>query len=153
METDGRVSIVGRQKEEVLTLQAEATRETLALQGEGRAQATEIKAAAFGLDPEFFSFVQTLDLYENALTQKTELFLSTDTPFLQILDSRAPLRGKMKKSEIAVEDLLNKISPPSTDATESNLNPETPSAPASPSRSRWCWARRPSRWRTRASAG
>jgi membrane protease subunit HflC len=103
--------IGGRQKEEVLGLQATAIRESLALQGAARAEATEIKAAAFGLDPDFFSFVQTLDLYEKALTQNTELVLNTDMPLLQLLDANAPLTGKMKKNDLAVDELLKKLTP------------------------------------------
>ncbi len=101
--------IIGRRKEEVLKLQAEATRETLALEGSGRAEATEIKAAAFGLDPDLFSYMQTLELYEKAFTQNTELFLDTDTPLLHLLDKSAPLSGKMRKSELGVKELLDKL--------------------------------------------
>ena len=59
-----------RQKTIIL---AESYRRAQELRGEGDATATAIYANAFGQDPEFFSFLRTLESYNKALDEKTTL--------------------------------------------------------------------------------
>jgi membrane protease subunit HflC len=37
------------------------------------------------MDPEFYSFTRTLEIYNEALDDKTSLILSTDSEFLKYL--------------------------------------------------------------------
>jgi membrane protease subunit HflC len=41
------------------------------------------------VDPEFYSFVQTLDVYKEALDGNNSLILSTDSEFLKYLKGYA----------------------------------------------------------------
>ncbi|RUA00655.1 MAG: protease modulator HflC, partial [Deltaproteobacteria bacterium] len=55
--------------------------------GKADAQVTLILAKAFGVDPEFYSFTKTLEVYNDAFDSKTQVVLSTDSQFLQYLKS------------------------------------------------------------------
>ena len=58
------------------------------------ANATEIYAAAYGKDPEFYRFWKTLELYEEHLAgEKTRLILGTDNSLFEII------KGDMLKTE------------------------------------------------------
>jgi len=49
------------------------------------AEAARLYAEAFGRDSEFYSFIKTLEVYQNTMDQGTSLVLSTDSDFLQYL--------------------------------------------------------------------
>lgn len=68
---------------------------------DGAAQATAIKtkAIAFNSDPDFFRFLQTLQLYKDALATKSTLVLSTDSPIFSLLHDRS-LMTTVKKREL-----------------------------------------------------
>ena len=53
--------------------------------GEADAKATAIFASAFSIDPEFYSFTKTLEIYNEALGKDSELILSTDSEFFKYL--------------------------------------------------------------------
>jgi membrane protease subunit HflC len=53
--------------------------------GKADATATKIYADAFGLDPDFYSFVKTLEIYKQTLDEDSSLVLSTDTEFFKYL--------------------------------------------------------------------
>lgn len=71
-------------KEKTVIL-AEAYEESQRLRGEGDAQATEIYAAAYGQDPEFFSFLRSLLAYETFLVGETTLVLDSDSDLFRYL--------------------------------------------------------------------
>ncbi|GFP28451.1 modulator of FtsH protease HflC [Candidatus Hakubella thermalkaliphila] len=75
---------------EVVVLLAEAEKESKILRGEGDAQAVTIYAAAFGKDPEFFSFVRSLEAYEKLLVGGTTLVLGSDSELFRYLESPQP---------------------------------------------------------------
>ncbi|GFP21493.1 modulator of FtsH protease HflC [Candidatus Hakubella thermalkaliphila] len=75
---------------EVVVLLAEAEKESKILRGEGDAQAVTIYAAAFGKDPEFFSFVRSLEAYEKLLLGGTTLVLGSDSELFRYLESPQP---------------------------------------------------------------
>ena len=60
-------------------MQAEKTK------GEGDAEALRIYAQAYEKDPEFYSFVRTLEAYEKSLGTGTTVVLPTDSEFFQYL--------------------------------------------------------------------
>jgi len=45
----------------------------------------KIYAKAYGKDPEFYSFLKTLDTYKKTLNKNTWLILTTDSDYLKYL--------------------------------------------------------------------
>ncbi|MHC4628409.1 MAG: protease modulator HflC [Planctomycetota bacterium] len=64
-------------------LLAESYRQAEKLNGEGDAEAIKIYAQAFEKDPEFYSFVRTLQAYEKSLGEGTTIVLPSDSEFFQ----------------------------------------------------------------------
>jgi membrane protease subunit HflC len=77
--------ILGEKERELKRIESEAYRKAQEIKGQAEAEATRLYAEAFGLDPEFYSFTQTLDTYATALGQNSDLVLSTDSEFLKYL--------------------------------------------------------------------
>ena len=55
--------------------------------GKADAKATRIYAEAYNNDPDFYSFLQTLDIYKQTLDKDSTLVLSTDSDFLKYFKS------------------------------------------------------------------
>jgi modulator of FtsH protease HflC len=55
------------------------------IRGEGDAQSAAIYAAAYGKDPEFYSFVRSLDAYDKVLSDKSTLVVSTGSELFRYL--------------------------------------------------------------------
>ena len=64
-------------------LLANSYRDAEKLNGEGDAEAIKIYAQAFEKDPEFYSFVRTLEAYEKSLGEGTTIVLPSDSEFFQ----------------------------------------------------------------------
>jgi membrane protease subunit HflC len=62
---------------------SDAYRKAQEIKGKADAEATLIYADAFGRDPEFYSFIQTLDVYKKTMGKDSSLILSTDSEFLK----------------------------------------------------------------------
>lgn len=77
--------IRGETDKEKTILLARAYEESQRRRGEGDAQATRIYAASFGQDPEFYSFLRSLEAYEKFLAEKSTLLLSPDARLLRYL--------------------------------------------------------------------
>ena len=71
-------------KEKTILL-AESYRKAEKLKGEGDAEAIRIYAEAFEQDPEFYSFVRTLEAYEKSLGKGTTIVLPSDSEFFRYL--------------------------------------------------------------------
>ena len=71
-------------KEKTILL-AESYRQAEKLKGEGDAEAIKIYAQAFEKDPEFYSFVRTLEAYQKSLRTGTTIVLPGDSEFFQYL--------------------------------------------------------------------
>ncbi len=56
-------------------LEAEAYRDSELIRGEGDAKATAIYAAAYNKDPEFYSFVRSLNAYQSTFNNKGDIML------------------------------------------------------------------------------
>lgn len=70
---------------DVTILLAKAYQEAQKLEGEGDAESTRIYAAAYGKDPEFYSFVRTLEAYEKSLSPETEVVMSTGSDLFRYM--------------------------------------------------------------------
>ncbi|MCP2520586.1 protease modulator HflC [Candidatus Aminicenantes bacterium AC-335-B20] len=87
-EGDGRSAEIRGQKErELKRILSEAYRKVQEIKGKADAEAIRIYAKAYNLDPEFYQFMKTLEIYKNTLKDNTWLLLSTDSEFLKYLKS------------------------------------------------------------------
>lgn len=77
--------IEGDRLKELRKIKSEAYRKAEEIKGKADAEATRIYAEAFNRDPEFYSFVRTLEIYKQALGGDTRLLLSTDSEFFKYL--------------------------------------------------------------------
>ena len=69
-----------------VVLLAEAEKQARILRGEGEARATEIYAAAFNRNPEFYNFLRSLQAYERFLAEGSTLVLSSDSELFRYLE-------------------------------------------------------------------
>jgi membrane protease subunit HflC len=85
-EGQGRsAEILGTKEKELKRIRSEAYRRAQEIRGEADATATKIYADAFGKDPEFYSFLQTLESYRATIGSDETLVLSTDGEFYHFL--------------------------------------------------------------------
>ena len=61
--------------------------EVLMISGEGDAKAAAIYAAAYNADPEFYSFVRSLNAYQSTFSNKADIMLiDPDNKFFRFLN-------------------------------------------------------------------
>jgi membrane protease subunit HflC len=77
--------IRGQKEKELQRITSEAYRVAEELKGEADAEAAAIYSAAFGRDPEFYSFLRTLESYKVTLDDESTLILTTDGDYFQFL--------------------------------------------------------------------
>ncbi|MGD8262786.1 MAG: protease modulator HflC [Desulfobacterales bacterium] len=77
--------IRGEKERDLQEIESEAYRKAQEIKGGADAEATLIYADSYGVDPEFYSFSKTLEIYSMALDDKNTLILSTDSEFLKYL--------------------------------------------------------------------
>lgn len=77
--------IIGEKERDLKKITSEAYKVAQQIKGKADAEATKIYAKSYGLDPEFYSFTRTLEIYNEALDEKSSLVLSTDSEFLKYL--------------------------------------------------------------------
>jgi membrane protease subunit HflC len=75
--------IEGDMEKELKLITSGAYRTAEEIKGKADAEATKIYAEAFGRDPEFYSFLQTLEIYKTTMDKNSALILSTDSEFLK----------------------------------------------------------------------
>jgi membrane protease subunit HflC len=77
--------IKGEQQKELRRIQSEAYKKVEEIKGKADAEATNIYAESFGKDPEFYSFINTLELYKKSLDENIKVILTTNSDFFQYL--------------------------------------------------------------------
>jgi len=77
--------IVGEKERELKRITSEAYRTAQELKGKADAEATKLYADAYGIDPDFYSFVKTLEIYKETLDKDSSLVLSTKSEFFKFL--------------------------------------------------------------------
>lgn len=75
--------IEGDQDKDLKEITSEAYRKAQEIKGKADGEATLIYAKAYGRDPDFYSFVKTLDIYKETMDKNSALILSTDSEFLK----------------------------------------------------------------------
>jgi membrane protease subunit HflC len=79
--------IRGEKEKDLKLINSEAYRKAQIIKGEADADATRIYASAYGIDPEFYSFIRTLEVYGETMDEDSTLILSTDSEFLKYFKS------------------------------------------------------------------
>ena len=83
--------IMGNKEREVKTILSEAYKTAKEIEGTADAEATLIYAEGFGIDPDFYRFWKTLELYEQYIGgEKTRLILGADNPLFEIIKGEIP---------------------------------------------------------------
>jgi len=77
--------ILGEKERDLKRITSEAYRQAQILKGKADGESTKLYAEAFGIDPEFYSFVKTLEIYDEALGKDSSVVLSTDSEFFKYL--------------------------------------------------------------------
>jgi membrane protease subunit HflC len=77
--------ILGEKERELKRIESEAYRTAQEIKGKADAESTRLYAEAFGLDPEFYSFVKTLEVYNEALSDNSSIILSTDSEIFKYM--------------------------------------------------------------------
>jgi len=75
--------IEGDMEKDLKEIESGAYKTAQEVSGKADAEATLIYAQALGRDPEFYSFIQTLDIYKDTMDKSTSLVLSTDSELLR----------------------------------------------------------------------
>ncbi len=79
--------ILGEKERDLKRITSEAYRTAQIIKGKADAESTKLYANAYGVDPDFYSFVKTLELYSDAFDKNSSLVLSTDSEFFKYLKS------------------------------------------------------------------
>ena len=82
-----RAEIEGDRQKELQKIRSEAYRRAQEIKGRADAEAIKIYASAYEQDPEFYSFLKTLETYRSTIDNKSWLLLTTDNEFLKYLKS------------------------------------------------------------------
>ncbi len=81
-----RAEIEGQTVKELREIQSEAYRKAQLIKGKADAEAIQIYANAYNQDPEFYSFIKTLETYRKTVNKDTQLILSTDSMYFKVLN-------------------------------------------------------------------
>ncbi|MBU1863782.1 MAG: protease modulator HflC [Candidatus Omnitrophica bacterium] len=80
-----QAQIEGKVEKELQRIQSEAYHTAQGLKGKADAEAIKIYAEAYSKDPEFYSFLKTLESYRETLGAQSTLVLTTDSEYLKYL--------------------------------------------------------------------
>jgi membrane protease subunit HflC len=77
--------IKGQKEKELKLITSEAYRTAQGIHGKADAEAVAIYADAYSRDPEFYSFLKTLETYSNTVDENTTVILTTDADYYKYL--------------------------------------------------------------------
>ncbi|MFA5271193.1 MAG: protease modulator HflC, partial [Candidatus Omnitrophota bacterium] len=84
--------IEGQVAKELKAITSEAYREAQVLTGKADAEAINIYAAAYSQNPDFYSFMKTLETYRYTIDEKSTVILTTDSDYYKYLKSLEGVR-------------------------------------------------------------
>lgn len=84
--------IEGQVAKELKLITSEAYRQAQIITGKADAEAIIIYAQAYSQDPEFYSFLKTLETYQNTIDEKSTVILTTDSDYYKYLKSLGDTR-------------------------------------------------------------
>ena len=79
--------IEGDKEKALKQITSEAYRKAQEIMGKADATSTKIYAKAYSADPDFYSFLETLDIYRETLGKDNSLIISTDSDIFKYLKS------------------------------------------------------------------
>lgn len=82
-----KAEIEGTTQKELKKILSEAYRDSEKIKGLADKQATDIYSAAYGADPEFFSFLKTMDAYLTSANKDTTMIISTNSDYFEYMKS------------------------------------------------------------------
>jgi len=82
--------IQGNKERDLKRIDSEAYRTAEEIKGKADAEAADIYAKSFGVDPDFYTFLKTMEVYRETLDKDSTLVLSTDSDFMGYLKSLSP---------------------------------------------------------------
>ena len=80
-----RAEIEGQMLKELKEIRSKAYKQAQELKGHADAEAIKIYAEAYNKDPEFYSFLKTLEAYKETIKSDSTLILSTESDFFKYL--------------------------------------------------------------------
>jgi len=78
-------NIRGEKEKELQKIKSEAYRTAQETKGHADAKATQIYADAYGVDPDFYAFQKTMEVYKKSLSKDSSLILSTDSDLMKYM--------------------------------------------------------------------
>ena len=85
-----KAEIEGRRAKELQRITSEAYRTAQEIKGKADAEATKVYADAYNKGPEFYSFLRTLEIYEDTMDENTQLIMTTDSDFYKYMKTLSP---------------------------------------------------------------
>ncbi len=85
-----KAEIIGMKERELNKIQSEAYKRSQEIRGEADARATKIYADAYRQDPEFYSFLKTMEIYREAVGKNSRAILTTDSDIYRYLKKILP---------------------------------------------------------------
>lgn len=92
-----KLNIEGSKEKEEKRISSEAYKQAEEIMGKADAKAIEIYAEAYSVDPEFYSFLETLKSYEANLGKGSVVILSSESDYLKYLSSWGEESGEGSK--------------------------------------------------------
>ena len=80
-----KAKIEGLMSKELQSIRSEAYKRAEEIKGAADAEAIKIYAESYGKDPDFYSFMKTLETYKNTIDKQTTLILSTVGEYFKFL--------------------------------------------------------------------
>lgn len=82
--------IIGEKEKDLKRITSEAYKASQEIIGKAEAESTRLYAQAYSQDVEFYTFMKSLDVYNETMNDRTSLILSTDADFLKYLKGFQP---------------------------------------------------------------
>ena len=80
-----KAEIEGQMGKDLNQISSEAYKVAEEIKGKADAEAIAIYADAYNRDPDFYSFLKTLETYKNTVDENTTIILTTDSEYLTYL--------------------------------------------------------------------
>ncbi len=80
-----RAEIDGQREKELKLITSEAYRKAQGIKGKADAESINIYAKAYAQDPNFYSFVKTLETYQTTIDENTTIILTTDSDYYKYI--------------------------------------------------------------------
>jgi len=85
-----RAEVEGKTEKELKEILSQAYKKSQEIKGGADAEATKIYADAYNKDPEFFSFLKTLETYSETVDESTTIILTTEGEYFKYLTNISP---------------------------------------------------------------